>query len=272
MTTWHLDPTLVAAYADGSLDDPRAYSIEAHLLGCTVCRTAVADAFDATRLEEVWGGIVAELDAPVPGPIERLLLRLGVPDHIARLLAATPTLSLAWVGAVAAALGFAVLAAHVVGTDRALLAFLGVAPLVPVVGVAVAYGPRVDPSHELGIATPMQGWHLLALRAVAVLGVSVVLVGLAATALPALGWIAAAWLLPALGGTLATLALSTFVAPHWAAGGVAWAWLAVVGLTARTSAAPLDLFDLPTQLASAGLAIAALVVTLGRRDAFDTVR
>lgn len=272
MTTWHLDPTLVTAYADGSLDDPRAYSIEAHLPDCAACRVLVAEAFDSTRIDELWGGIVAELDAPVPGPVERLLVRIGVPEHLARLLAATPTLGLAWIGAVTTALVFAVLAAHLVGTDRSLLAFLGVAPLLPVVGVAAAYGPAVDPAHELGVATPMQGWHLLALRTTAVLAVSVLLAGVAATALPSLGWIAVAWLLPALGGTLATLALSTFVAPHWAAGGLGWLWLTVVGLTARTSPTPLDLFDLPTQLASAGLALAALVVTLSRRGAFDTAR
>lgn len=272
MSTWHLDTALAVAYADGSLDDPRAYSVEAHLPACEACRGLVADAFDTTRVDELWHGIVAELDAPVPGPLERLLLRLGLPEHLARLLAATPSLSMAWVGAVATALAFAVAAVHLVGSDRSLLVFLGGAPLVPVAGIAAAYGPRVDPAHELGVATPMQGWHLLALRSVAVLVVSTVLAGVAAVALPSVGWHAAAWLLPALGGTLLTLALSSVVAPHWAAAGVAWAWLTVVGVTARTSATPLDLFDLPTQLVAAGVALAALLVTVVRRDAFDTAR
>ena len=272
MTTWHLDPALAVAYADGSLDDPRAYSAEAHLTACADCRKLVADAFDTHRVERLWDGIAAELDAPTPGAVERGLLRFGVPEHLARLLAATPSLSSAWILAVAVALGFAVVAAHVVGTDLSMLAFLGLAPLVPVVGVAAAYGPHVDPAHELGIATPMQGWQLLSLRTVAVLAVSVVLAGTAAVALPFLGWLTVAWLLPALGATLMTLAASTFVAPRLAAGGVAWSWLVLVATVARRSPTPLDLFDVQTQVVSAGVALLALVVVLGRRGAFDTLR
>lgn len=272
MTTWHLDPVVIDAYADGSLDDPRAYSTEAHLTTCADCRSLVAMAFDRERVDELWSAIVAEVDAPPPTPLERVLRRLGVPEHIGRLLAATPALSLSWVAAVTVALSFAIIAAHLGATDRSLLAFLGAAPLVPVIGVAASYGPGVDPAYELGIAAPIQGWRLLALRATAVLAVSVVLAGVAATALPSLGWIAVAWLLPALAGTFATLALSTFVGPRWAAALIAWSWLTVVAVTARTAAAPLDLFDAPTQIASAIVGVAAAAVSLGRRGAFDTAR
>ncbi|MDX1620988.1 MAG: zf-HC2 domain-containing protein [Nitriliruptorales bacterium] len=272
MNTWHLDNPALLAYADGSLDDPRAYSIEAHLTTCAECRARVANAFDGTRIDELWSAIVAEVDAPRPTPMERLLLRAGVSEHDARLLAATPSLSAAWIGAVALALAFAVLAAHLVATDRALLAFLGVAPLVPIVGVAAAYGPGIDPSYEITVAAPMHGWRLLALRASAVLTVSIALAALAASALPAVGWVAAAWLLPALCGTLLTMALASYVGPRLACGGVAWVWLAIVATTARLADAPLDLFGAPTQIASAAVGAVALAVTLSRRGAFDTTR
>lgn len=272
MSTWHLDPVVIDAYADGSLDDPRAYSIEAHLITCADCRALVAHAFDQARVDELWSTIVAEIDAPQPTVIERVLRRAGVREHTARLLAATPILSLSWIGAITIALAFATMAAHLGATDRSMLIFLGAAPLVPIIGVAASYGPGVDPSYELGVAAPVQGWRLLSMRAIAVLTVSIVLASIATVALPSLGWIAAAWLLPALAGTLATVALSTFVGPRLAAGFVAWSWLAIVTVTARTAAAPLDLFDAPTQIASAIVIAAALAVSLSRRGAFDTVR
>ncbi len=42
---------------------------------------------------------------PLPGGrIERALARVGVPDHVARLLGATPSLRLSWLGAAMAAI------------------------------------------------------------------------------------------------------------------------------------------------------------------------
>lgn len=269
MSTWHLDPTLVDAYADGRLDDPRAYSAEAHLMACADCRGMVTEAFDRRRLDEVWAGVVAGIHAPRPTAVERVLLRAGVEDHVARLVAATPSLSLAWIGAVAAGLAFAVLAAHLAPQRWGLLVFLGMAPLVPVAGVATAYGAGADPTHEFGIAAPLHGWRLLQLRTTTVIVASVLLAGVAALALPGIGWLAAAWLLPALGTSFATVALSTVLAPRWAGGLVAFLWLSVVVLSVRVLDAPLTLFAAPTQITMALVAVAALAVTFMRRDTFD---
>lgn len=271
MNTWHLDAPLVEAYAGDRLDDPRAYSVEAHLMACPGCRAMVADAFDPRRLEEGWANVAAGLHAPRPTVVERALLRLGVEDHVARLVAATPSLSLAWIGAVASALGFAVLAAHLSPPVWGLLVFLGMAPLVPVAGVAAAYGPGADPMHEFGVAAPLHGWRLLELRTTTVLIASVLLAGLAALALPGIGWLAAAWLLPALGTSTATVALSSVVAPRSAAGIVAFLWLSAVTLSARVLDAPLSLFAAPTQIAMVLVAAAALAATYLRRDAFDVL-
>jgi hypothetical protein len=96
---------------------------------------------------------------------ERLLVRLGVADHTARLLAATPALRGSWLLAVAVTLAFAVLAAWARPGPDAILAFLCVAPLLPLAGIAVAYGPGIDPTYEIGLAAPLRSFRLLLLGA-----------------------------------------------------------------------------------------------------------
>ncbi|MFB4278165.1 hypothetical protein ACBJ59_22935 [Nonomuraea sp. MTCD27] len=135
-----------------------------------------------------------------PGPVERLLSRAGVPGHLARLLVATPALSRAWVVAVVVVLACAVAvgqAARDVGASY-LLAFLVAAPVLPLAGIAPAYGRHVDPVHETQAATPMAGPRLLLLRAGAVLATAVVLTAAASPWLPGPPGRGAGWLLPSL--------------------------------------------------------------------------
>ena len=236
-TIWHADADLLARYTTGDLDDARAYSLEAHLLACAARREGLESSTDATRLERMWAGVAEFLDAPRPGVVERGLLRLGVREHVARLLAATPSLRLSWFAAEAVALGFAVLAAHSAADGRraelalvlvlVLVLFLVVAALLPVAGVAVSFGPGMDPTYEVGVAAPLRSSRLFLLRAIAVLATSTVLAGGAALALPGLDWTAAAWLVPSLGLALATLTLSTYVRPLLAAAAVTFAWILV---------------------------------------------
>jgi hypothetical protein len=230
-TTWHADDDLLARYAAGDLDDARAYSLEAHLLGCEPCRLVLAPRGDRATLDRVWAEITETVDTPPAGVIERGLLRLGVREHIARLLAATPSLRLSWFAAEAVALGMAVISANAAHSgDReelAMLLFLVVAALLPVAGVAAAYGPGVDPAYDVGRASPMQSFRLLLIRAAAVLGSSMILAGIAALALPSTDWRAAAWLLPSLALTLASLALSTYLRPLRSAAIVTFSWVFV---------------------------------------------
>lgn len=228
-TTWHADDDLLARYAAGDLDDARAYSLEAHLLECEVCRRALAPSSDRATLDRVWAEVAETVDAPRAGVIERGLLRLGIREHVARLLAATPSLRLSWFAAEAVALGMAVISANAARSgdrrDLAMFLFLVVAALLPVAGVAAAYGPGVDPAYDVGRASPMQSFRLLLIRAAAVLGSSMVLAGIAALALPSTDWRAAAWLLPSLALTLASLALSTYLRPLWSAAIVTVSWV-----------------------------------------------
>src|SRR5438093_4209165 len=110
------------------------------------------------------------------GPVEAVLVRVGVPDHVARLLAATPSLRISWFGATAVALGFSILAAY--GRKDPLM-FLVVAPLLPLGGVAAAFGPGMDPTYEVGLACPVRTSRLLLIRATAVLAATLVLSGIA---------------------------------------------------------------------------------------------
>jgi signal transduction histidine kinase len=211
----------------------------------------------------------SSITAPMPGGrLERALARVGVRDHVARLLAATPSLRLSWLGAAAVAVSFSAWAASS-GTPGGTLFFLVAAPLVPVAGVAAAYGPWIDPMFEVTQAAPMSGFRLLLLRASAVLVVAAVVIGAAAVALPGADWTAAAWILPALGLTFASLALSTFMPTHWAAFAMTLAWFSTLIVTRSVSSDQLAAFRGPGQVAFFALAVGSSVLIAWRRERLE---
>lgn len=266
--SWHVETETLAAYARATIDEVSAFSVEAHLLSCADCRDRVGALVDPGRLERVWTEIEELVDAPSRGPVERLLLRLGLSEHLARLLAATPSLTLSWLGAVALALTFAVVAAY--ESERGLLVFLALAPLLPLAGVAAAYGPGLDPTYEIGLASPLRSFRLLLIRAAAVLATTTLLAAVASLALPQLDWRVAAWLLPALALTTLSLALATYVPPLWASGALAFLWIAVVTLTATAGDDRFAAFRAPVQLVFLVTTLAAAAVVVRRREAFET--
>src|SRR3954452_1856174 len=142
MTTWHLDADHIASYRDGQVGSAFAASIETHLVACETCRELVATTADGDRLDRVWADIVDAVDAPAPTASERILRALRVRPDTARLLAATPSLRLSWLTAVAVVLAMASASAH---TGRyGLPLFLALAPVLPVARVAASVGRRVD--------------------------------------------------------------------------------------------------------------------------------
>jgi len=219
--TWHADPGTLARYAAGAADAVAAASVEAHLTACADCRAALAPYADTSRLDRTWHAVVSDLDAPRLTLAERALRAVGVRDDRARLLAATTSLRTSWLASVLFVAAFAVAAGRT-GSDGDFV-FLLLAPLVPVAGVAAAYGPGVDAAYEIGVAAPYGGVRLLLLRTVAVLAFSLAVLGAAGVAVP--GLTGAEWLLPALGLSSATLALSTRTTPAAAAGAVAACWV-----------------------------------------------
>jgi hypothetical protein len=121
---------------------------------------------------------------------------------------------------------------------------LAVAPLVPVAGVALSYGRHADPLHEIVATSPSGGLRLVLMRTAAVLAVSVPLLTGAGLLLPATdprlpqAPAAAAWLLPGLALTLATLALSGYVGCRTASAVVGGGWLLALAAPLLTAPDP----------------------------------
>ncbi|MFD2094041.1 cupin domain-containing protein [Blastococcus deserti] len=268
MGAWHVDPALLGRYASGTLGGSAAVSVETHVLGCASCRAALVPAVDPARLSALWVEVVDRIDAPRPTPVERLLVRLGVHEATARLIAAAPSLTVSWLGSLGLALLFAVLASD--AGDKGLLLFLALAPVLPVAGVAAAYGRGVDPTYDVGAAAPYSTFRLLLLRSSAVLASSLLLIGTGAVLLPVDGWLAAAWLLPSLALTATTLAASTRVQPAVAAGVVVAAWLLAVLTAARSTGSAYAAFGGNAQLACTTLLVLSVLVLVHRgRTAAD---
>lgn len=253
MTAWHLDPEAVRRYAQGSAPLDLAASAEAHLMKCAACRDSISAYLDTRRAAAIWHEVADRVDAPRRSVPERMLVRLGAGEATARLVAATPTLRGPWLLAVAAVLALAAWAAQV--DERFLRMFLVIAPLGPLAGVAVAFAGGLDPTREIGLATPFSGLRLLLIRTTAVLTVTVPIVAAAGLALPGSHWLAAAWLLPTAGLTCAALALTGRLTPVAAVGVVATAWVLVTA--PATVAGRLDLaFGIGAQACWLAVAVA----------------
>jgi hypothetical protein len=265
--SWHVQPDLLARYVAGDVDGPQAYSIEAHLPSCPQCSAQVAPLVDGALLGCAWDAIEERLDAPRRSPVEALLLRARVPEHVARLLGATPALRLSWLLGCALVLAFAVYAAG--RRPDGLYWFLVLAPLLPLAGVAFAYGPDVDPTYEIGLAAPLRSFRLLLIRALAVLATTTAMAGVAALALPGLHLSAAAWLLPSLALTLTSLALATRKSPHVACGTLAVCWMLVAGAGRALAADPLVVFGETGQLSCAIVAAFAAATLILNADGIE---
>ncbi|MEU3614339.1 zf-HC2 domain-containing protein [Streptomyces sp. NPDC006872] len=266
--TWHVAEEDLRAYAHGELAPPLLWSADTHLTGCAQCRERLAGATDPVALDTAWERLDAELDAPRPALLERLLVRLGVADHTARLLAATPVLRRSWLLSVLFLLVMTVLAVRM--ADQPAL-FLALAPLLPLAGVALSYGPSLDPTYEMAVVAPLHGFRLLMIRTVAVLTAGLAFNGLATLALPGYGLLALTWLLPALALTATGLALTARLGPVVAPVLVGGAWLTLLLVAKAQTPAHDTLAPFTTAGQSAAAAVAALAALLlyQARDRFD---
>ncbi|MFB7595643.1 zf-HC2 domain-containing protein [Streptomyces sp. NPDC056160] len=269
--TWHVADEHLRAYDRGELAPPLLWSTDTHLAGCAACRARLAALTDPVALEEGWARLDAELDAPRPGPLEALLLRCGVADHTARLLAATPVLRRSWLIAVTAVLVMTVAVSDTLRSADSPALFLALAPLLPLAGVALAYGPALDPAYETAVVAPLHGFRLVLLRTVAVLATGLGVNGLATLALPGYGLRALAWLLPALALTATGLALTPRLGPVLAPAltGGAWTALLLVARATRHGDTPLPQFTAAGQGTAAAVAVLATVLLFRLRDRFD---
>ena len=231
MTTWHVDASTLGAWVEGTSGPIVSASIEQHLVRCEQCRAAVAG---LVRIEDVpgdWDDVLAEVSGGA-GPVEHVLDRLGLQAGDAVVVGAAPVLRIAWSAGLAAVLGF-ILVASLAGHDRGQALFLALAPLLPVAGVAAAYGPSADPSYELVVAAPYRMIRLVLLRTTAVLLTVVPIMVAAGLLLPLDGATAVAWVLPSLAFTLVVLGAGSWVDPWAAAVAVGAGWVVAVAMSAR---------------------------------------
>jgi hypothetical protein len=252
---------LLLQIADGATPPPEA---RAHLAACQRCHQTL-EALAPLDLGYVWEGVAAELDAPRPGLLERVLVAVGVRPGLARFTASTPSLRLGWLAANALVL---LLVAWPLALNPAAAwppGVLVVAPLVAAAAVAFAYGPAVDPAYEAVAATPLSPVQALLVRLAAVLVANTLLAAAVDLALGGRGP-RAGWLLPMTAAAL----LAVLVASRWspAVGAVAGmgAWVLVLSGW-KLSQQPVTWLTGPGAQAAYAIVAAALLALLIRRMA-----
>jgi hypothetical protein len=269
---WHLDDDLLARYVDGTADATGGSSVEQHVLRCGGCRARVnalaAARPEAALVDEVWCRLQEDLQAPPMSLVERLLVRLGMAPDDALLLWATPAFRTPWLAATVLTLAFATVAASV-SDHRGLLLFLVVAPLLPVAGVAMAYGPDADPAFEVAASTPYSALRLVLLRTLAVLATTVPLTVVAGLLVPGPDGMALAWLAPCLAAVATTMAASTWTSVTRAAIGVSAIWASAVAVAGPATHTPLLVVDGSRMPVFVVLAIVALAVVRLRGSNLD---
>lgn len=263
--TWHLDEHLLLAYVDGRADAVRGNSVEQHVVRCADCRARLNEMVHDPMLGMVWDRVQEAVQSPA-ARAHRVLHRLGLPEHDALLLWAAPAFRAPWLAATAVTLAFVTLATFS-ADGRSLMFFVLVAPLIPVAGVALAYGPDADEAHETAAPTPYSALRLVLLRTVAVMATTLPATLAAGALVPGGHLLTVAWLAPAVAAVAATLALSTWMRVTWAAIGVAVGWCvltaALAGPALSTPTLALSAALLP---AYAVLALASIAVLVRRGD------
>lgn len=262
--TWHIPERSLRRYVVGQLGEVDSWSAEVHLEQCRPCRDRLAVAMAATPLAAVLDDVRAAVTARLP---RQGAVRRG--DRYRRaiiLLASGPGLRGAWFLAMAAVLLSATALDVVSRLNGGLTgALLLLAPVLPLTGVALSYGPRTDPAFQALAATPLGGFPLLLWRTTAVLAFSLplaVVAGLTAgTARPG------AWLLPAFALTAGTLALGSRVGPARAAAVLGASWLVAAVWSLRVPEAA-DLFAASLQPAWFAVALVCTGVVVLRRRAY----
>ncbi|KIE28033.1 membrane protein [Streptomyces sp. MUSC 125] len=292
--SWHVSADLAARYAGGVLPETEAWSLEKHVESCAGCASRVSEAVHGTTagavLAQARKAVLAAAPEPPrlpPAPAATPPSRPARPkapvaSRLARLLwAAGPAVRGAWLPAVLVVAGGALGLAYGTGFPGARALLLAVAPVVPVAGVTLSYGPHADPLHEIAASTPGGGLRLALTRTVAVLAVSLPLLTLTGLLLPASGApAAAAWLLPGLALALGSLALASFLGCRTAAWLTGGGWLCAVLAPVPTSPAGASTARLAGQLsrcldgvgaqsAWAAAAVLSAALLAVRRAAFD---
>lgn len=262
--TWHIDPDTAQRYQSGAVSRPAAASVERHLTSCGQCRALLTA--DEAWLDRSWSAIADRVE-PGTSRAERALRSLGIPEVPARLVAVSPAMRVSFLIALLLVIGFAVVASGANPTGQTYKVFLVVAPLVPVLGVAFAYGRLVDPAHEMTLVSPINSFLVLLLRAATVVAVALLGALVSWPLVPAPASVGvSAWLLPAFALTLATLALASRLEMWLAAALVAGGWVMAVGLALTRE---LEAFGSTARTVHLILAVSAGALIVMSRSQYD---
>lgn len=266
-TSKHVPLSILYRYAggDAAISADVEWPIEAHLEICAFCREHVGQAIATagpeitSLLARVRATVETELASSAQAPTRRYR-RVGrwAPPGLWPRLATTMLI-------LGTALGL-----DLAGSTRVLPSLvLLVAPVAPLLGVAAVWSARLDPAHEVVVASPRAGLFLVLRRTLAVLLIVI-------PAMAAAGWLAgaslAAWLLPCLAFTAGALALGDLIGLRRAAVGLGLAWTAGVITPSVLAGRTPILLQSPSLPYWAGLiAIVAIALVL-RRDAYTGLR
>lgn len=272
--TWHVSEELLRSYHRATTDPTVESSVEAHIVSCATCQRSFSDIVAGgggwLMVDEVWSRVVDAIDAPKRSLVERTATRLGLPEHTARLLLATPGLRLSWAASVLFAVTISLaLASGGDGADTILrIVHLLIAPVLPAAGVALAFAPAADPAYEVGAAAPTRGLRLVLLRTAMVVAATVI-GGIPVVIGGGWSWASVAWLVPAFAVASATLAISTVVPSVWTAAGLSvTAWVAFILVLQDPRSTGVEGAGAATQTVLLALVVAALAVVMVRGDAF----
>jgi hypothetical protein len=265
--SWHLDHDLAERYASGQTGGVVSASIEQHLIGCGSCRGLLAQSSVSRRSERIWAGVIDRIQAPPVRPLERILRRLGVADTTARLVTLTPSLRSSWIMGVVLVLVLAEVSAITSPSGVAL--FMALAPVLPVISVAAAFGGDMDPSREMVGAAPYPMFWLFLARTAAVVACALVPAVLLALLLPGSTWLALGWLLPSLALTSTVLVLTPRTPALPAAGALAAAWMALVASGWMRYHDPYLAASSAVQLTSIGILGITVALLAIRQEAFS---
>ncbi len=265
-TRWHVPDPQLDGYAREQLAPPQAWSVEAHLDGCPTCRGRLAGRLTGPPADAVAASAQALRATPLPaqGRVHRptavrqwYLLLVSGPARGGYGAAVLATL-------LAAGL-LDVLSGPVGPAGGAVPLLQLVAPVLPLLGVALSYGPGWDPAHEVVVGTPSGGLRLVLVRTAAALVAAVPAAAL-------LGWATGAgspalWLLPCLALVAGALAAGPLLGLDRAAAVLGAGWAAAVGVPLLADRVPAVLAPAAALPWTAALAVALAVVVL-RRDAY----
>lgn len=259
--TSHVPTTSLAAYARGDLDDASSWIVEAHVDSCSVCMMQLGDLAgpDVEAMVDA-GRAGIEARRPMAAPVRRRAWQRTLRHWTGWSLAAPAAVT------VLAILAAFVLDREYPGRPSSVLLL---APVAPLLGLALAWSHRGDPGWEAVAGTARAGLDLLLRRSLVVLAAVIpplAVVGWALGRSPAL------WLLPCLTFTSATLLLGSLIGISRAAAVLGGGWVlgvATPALVANASPVLIQPVSVPVW-AVAGVLIS--VLTLLRSGALRHLR